>query len=549
MLRTGILRQIVWVALSLAPFTQAQVSEKQAEVDHIFSSFNTHTPGCAVGVAQGGKVVLRAGYGMADLERNVPITPDTIFESGSVAKQFTAATVMLLAKQGKISLDDPMRKYLPELADYGAPLTIRHVLSHISGLREWRPIATFGGRPEDSYVYTNQDILQMASRQRALNFDPGTTYTYSNTGFNLFPILIERVLGNGNTFEAFTAEMIFSPLDMEHTRWRNDFRAIIPNRALAYGHPEGGSGWTQETPIENLIGAGGLLTTVGDLLLWNENFTHARVGGPEFVKAQQTPAILSNGRSIPYAAGLMIGTVNGLREVSHSGATGGYRTWLGRYPDQSVSVAVMCNSAAANPSKLGRETASLWTGASTKKAPITAYKADPAKLAALAGMYRKLHDNTVMRIKWHDGKLSAEPGNVELTPAAADRFIAGSTTAELQFADGPPIHLKMITPMDEISYERVEAVEPTPRDLAALIGEYESRETGTTLKLAPGNKPGEMTYRIGTNAPVVLRPTFRDAFETPSGSSIYFIRDSSGRVVALSAGEDRVWDLRFKRIY
>src|SRR5258708_4979967 len=157
-------------ALLLVLSVQAQPASKQAETDRIFSAFNNHTPGCAVGVAHKGNVVLKAGYGMADLERNVPITPDTIFESGSVAKQFTAAALLLLAQQGKISLDDPMRKYLPELPDYGTPLTIRHVLSHVSGLREWRAIGAFSGLPEGKLVYDNHDLLQIASRQHALNF-------------------------------------------------------------------------------------------------------------------------------------------------------------------------------------------------------------------------------------------------------------------------------------------------------------------------------------------------------------------------------------------
>ncbi len=540
--------RILATSVLFAAMMQGQPPDKQAEVDLIFSAFNTHTPGCSVGVAQNGIVVLKGGYGMADLERNVPVTPDTIFESGSVAKQFTAAAVLLLAQQGKISLDDPMRKYLPELADYGSPLTIRQVLSHVSGLREWRPIAIFGGLPEGTYVYSNQDILQMASKQHALNFDPGTAYSYTNTGFNIIPILIERVLGNGKSFQIFTRESIFNPLGMEHTRWRDDFRAIVPNRALAYKHPDGAAGWIQDTPIENIIGAGGLLTTVGDLLLWNENFTHAKVGGPQLVKAQQTPATLSGGHQIPYAAGLTINMVNGLREVSHGGATGGYRTWLGRYPDQAVSVAVLCNSAAANPSKLGRETASLWTGAPAAKPPVTTYTADPAKLEALAGMYRKLRDNTVTRIKWHDGKLTTDPGNTELVPVAASRFLAGATEQVILFEGGTPIRMRMITPFGEILYERAEPAEPTATELATLAGEYESSETGTTLKLAPGVKAGEMTYRIGSNTPVTLRPSFRDAFETPFGSSIYFVRDVSGKVIAVSAGDDRVWDLRFNRI-
>jgi len=528
------------VALSFMLAAGGQSSSKQAEVDRIFGAFNTHTPGCAVGVAQNGTVVLRAGYGMADLERNVAITANTIFESGSVAKQFTAAALMLLAQQGKISLDDPMRKYLPELPDYGAALTIRHVLSHVSGLREWRPIASFGGFAEGTFVYTNQDLLLMAGQQRALNFDPGTNYSYTNTGFNISTILVERALGNGKTFQTFTRENIFEPLGMTHSRWRDDFRAVVPNRALAYGRS--GDGFVQQTPIENIIGAGGLLTTVGDLLLWNENFTHAKVGGPEFVKAQQTPAVLSGGRKITYAAGLSVSTYGGLREVSHSGATGGYRTWLGRYPDRAVSVAVMCNAAEANPTALGRETARLWTGAAAPvKASASTSVVNPA---GLTGMYRKVRDNTVTDLRWHDGKLAF--GAIELISVGPGKFVGSANENEYSFEEGTPVKLRVVTPTGDTLYERASPVQPTAAELGAFVGEFGSRETGTTVIVEL--KAGELRYRIGMGAPVVLKPTFVDAFATPSGSSISFVRDAAGKVTTMRAGEDRVWDLRFSRV-
>jgi CubicO group peptidase (beta-lactamase class C family) len=521
----------------------AQPSSKQPDVDRIFSAFNTHTPGCAVGVAKDGKAALTAGYGMADLERNVAITADTVFESGSVAKQFTAAALILLAQQGKISLDDPMRKYLPELAGYGAPLTIRQVLSHVSGIREWRPIATFGGVPEGTFVYSNRDLLQMASQQKALNFDPGTNYSYSNTGYNISTILVERALGNGKTFQEFTHEAMFAPLGMTNTRWRDDFRAVVPNRALAYGRAASSSGWVQQTPIENIIGAGGLLTTVGDLLLWNENFTHAKVGGPEMVKLQQTPATLTSGRQISYAAGLTVSTYAGLREVAHSGSTGGYRTWLGRYPDQAVSVAVLCNAANANPAALGRETARLWTGA---KAPAEIATAVRTPDAALAGMYRKVRDNTVSEIRIRDGKLVLSPGGAEFTATAEGKFVSGAGETRLEFEGAK--RFRILTSTDDIHYERVEQANPTAAELAALAGKYESAETGTTVTIAPGARAGELSMRIASGAPLVLRPTFRDAFETPSRAAIRFIRDADGKVTALSAGEARVWDLRFTRL-
>jgi CubicO group peptidase (beta-lactamase class C family) len=527
-------------ALTVAVCLKGQPAKsKLPEVDHIFAAFNTHTPGCAVGVSEHGTVALRTGYGMADLERGVPVNADTVFESGSVAKQFTAMAILLLAQQGKISLDDPMRKYLPELPDYGASPTIRHVLSHVSGLREWRLVATFSGTPEGTYILDNQDLLRIASRQRALNFDPGTAYSYTNTGFNIATILIERALHNGKTFQEFTREAIFEPLKMTHTRWRDDFRAVVPNRALAYALRAGD--WIQDTPVENIIGAGGMLSTVSDWLLWNENFTHAKVGGPEIVKMQQTQATLTGGKTIAYAAGLTIGTFDGFREVSHGGSTGGYRTWIGRYPEKGVSVAVMCNSAQANPTQLGRDTARLWTGGVPTPDPAP-FVVEPATLEKLAGMYRKLRDNTVAEIRVKDGKLMFD--RTALIPVGVAEFSGGPN--KFLFQDG---RLNQSTPDGDIGYERVEPASPSNSELAPLAGKYESGETGSKLSVAA--TAGELTLAIGWNKPVRLRPTFRDAFMMENGggaTSIVFHRDPAGKVIGLSAGDDRVWDLRFTRV-
>jgi CubicO group peptidase (beta-lactamase class C family) len=514
----------------------AQPASKQAQVDKIFAAFSTHTPGCAVGVAERGTPVLKSGYGMADLERGVPISPGTVFESGSVAKQFTATALLLLAQQGKISLDDPLRKYLPELPDYGPRLTIRHVMSHLSGLREWRLVAQFSGIGEGTYVLSNLDLLRIASKQRALNFDPGTSYSYTNTGFNIATILIERALGNGKTFQDFTREAIFEPLQMTHTRWRDNFRVVVPNRALAYG-PVTGVGWIQQTPIENIIGAGGMLSTVGDWLLWNENFTHAKVGGPELVKALQTPAMLANGKTITYAKGLVVSTFDGVREVAHGGSTGGYRTWLGRYPDQGVSVAVMCNAASANPTQLGRETARLWTGAVPAAKPA-AGSMDAAKLGDLAGMYRQVRDNTVTELRVRDGKLTMGP-NAELVPTGSSTFTQGAR--QFLFESG---RFRIVTPDDETLYERVEPAHPSAAELAPLAGTYTSPDTGIPVTVAA--KDGGLMLAIGSNAPLRLRPTFRDAFMMQA-TAIRFWRDASGNVTGMSAGDDRAWDLRFTR--
>ncbi len=533
MARTLLLILLIAEGLSAQP-----AESKQAQADRLFDAFNTHTPGCAVGVEFHGEVVLKAGYGMADLERNVPITAETVFESGSVAKQFTATALLLLAQQGKISIDDPLRKYLPEIPDYGTPLTIRHVLSHVSGLREWRLPATLSGIGEGTYVLNNQDLLRMASQQRALNFTPGSAYSYTNTGFNIATILIERVLGNGKTFQDFTRESIFEPLHMTHTRWRDDFRAVVPNRALAYGRAPGG-GWVQETPIENIIGAGGMLTTVGDWLLWNENFSNARVGGPDVVKELQTPATLTNGKTISYAKGLMVSTFDGVREVAHSGSTGGYRTWLGRYPDQGVSVAVMCNSAQANPTQLGRDVARLWNGA-RPAAKSAAFAVEAAKLNDRTGMYRKVRDNTVAELRVRDGKLTMDPGSVQLVPQDAGRFSAGER--QFVFENGG---FRVVTPDGDTAYERVEPAHPTAAELAALAGDYRSPDTGSSLSIAA--KDGQLMLAIGSKPAVRLRPTFRDAF-LMQGTAIFFLRGADGKVTGMSVGDDRAWDIRFSKV-
>jgi len=520
----------------------AQNAERQPQVDRIFSEFNNRTPGCAVALGKNGAVALKAGYGMADLERNVPISPETVFESGSLAKQFTAAALMLTAQQGKLSLDDPLRKYLPELPDYGAPLTIRHVLSHVSGLREWRSIAEYRGMPEGRLVYNNQDLLEMASMQRALNFEPGTHYSYTNTGFNISTILIERALGTGETFPQFTQKNIFIPLGMTHTRWREDYRAIVPNRALAYARS--GAGFIQDTPVENIIGAGGLLTTVGDLLLWNGNFSDPRVGGPEMVKAQQTTAVLKNGRRIEYAAGLEVTEWDGLREVAHSGSTGGYRTWLARYPDQGVSIAVMCNSAAANPTRLGRETARLWTEAQPAQKPDAHFKADPATVSELAGLYKNMLNSTAMEVKWADGKLMATGG--AWAPVAAGEFSV-ATGQKVYVELGSPVRFRMVTPNEESLFERVEPAHPTEEDLRGFLGKYFSPDTGSTVTISAGSAPGSLAMRIGSGSAAGLRPTYKDAFATATGA-IRFLRDASGSVTGFTAGDARTWDLRFDRV-
>ena len=324
---------------------QAAPSDLERQVDRVFERWSSATPGCAVAVSVDGQRILSKAYGMADLEHDVANTPDTIFEAGSVSKQFTAAAVLLLARDGKLSLDDPARKYLPELADYGSPLTIRHMLNHTSGLRDWGSVAGIAGWPRTTRVYTHAHVLDIVARQRSLNFTPGTRWSYSNTGYNLAAIIVSRV--SGMSFADFTRQRLFEPLGMTRTSWRDDYGRIVKNRAMSYS----GDGTVYRTvmPFENVHGNGGLLTTVGDLLKWNQNFVAPTVGDQGFVAEQERAGRFNDGRAHGYALGLQVDTYKGLREISHGGATAGYRAYLSHYPEAKTAVALLCNVASVTP--------------------------------------------------------------------------------------------------------------------------------------------------------------------------------------------------------
>lgn len=344
-------------ALTLLLFcaTGASAQSPQKRIDGIFAQWTNDTPGCVVGVAEQGKPPLIRAYGRADLEWQVANGAETIFEAGSVSKQFTAFAIALLAREGKLSLDDPVRRYLPELPDYGTPLTIRHMLHHTSGLRDWGYIVHWYGTRRGRLVYGNADVLAIAARQKSLNFPPGSDFSYSNTNYNLAALIVERV--SGMSFAQFSRERIFGPLGMTNTSWRDDFTRVVRQRAQAYYL--GADGYHLNMPFENTVGAGGLLTTVRDLLKWNDNFAKPIVGDAAMLAEAIVPNVLSGGAAQYYAFGIMVGHDTGLSVLAHSGSTGGYSSALLRYPDQRLSVALLCNSSTADPMSDARQVAAV----------------------------------------------------------------------------------------------------------------------------------------------------------------------------------------------
>jgi CubicO group peptidase (beta-lactamase class C family) len=462
----------------------------QPQVDGIFKKWTRSTPGCAVGATVKGEPAVSAAYGMADLEHDIAIAPDTIFEAGSVSKQFTAAAVLLLARDGKLKLDDPVRKYIPELPDYGAPLTIRHMLTHTAGLRDWGSLAAIAGWPRGSRVHTHAHVLDIVSRQQSLNFPSGTRWSYSNSGYNLAAILVARV--SGMSFAEFTKTRIFEPLAMHDTSWRDDFTRVVKRRATAYSErpvdsrvalAQGGPAtFATDMPFENVHGNGGLLTTVADLLKWNENFASPKVGDAAFVDELERPAKFNDGRSHEYALGLYVDTYRGAREVDHSGATAGYRAHLSRYPDHGVSVAVLCNVGSANATTYAKAVVELLLPELRPGTPRSAsHMLTDAEATPLVGLYRSTHPVGIATVARSETGLSVQ-GVGNLLSMSARRFESiDPSTYEFDGRKGIRVTDEFGTVTE---YERVDPVKPTIDRLKAYVGRYVSDEIETTLTVA-----------------------------------------------------------------
>ncbi len=557
------------LGLALCTGVSAQDTEElpadvAAKVDAVFKLWNRdNTAGCAVSVARAGETVYARGFGMAHLEQPAPITPETIFEAGSVAKQFTAAALVLLALDGELSLDDPVHEYLPELPDFGAAITIRHLLTHTSGLRTFRPLVALRGRPDGFAVHTNAEVLALMVRQRDLNFPPGEEYLYSNAPYILSVVLAERV--SGQSFNDFTTERIFGPLGMTSTLWRDDFTQIVKGRATAYGSGRSGGLHTNMANTE-VFGNGGLLTTVGDLQRWNQELDEPKVLGQRFVDALETPGRFNDGSLSDYALGLGIGEYRGEREIAHSGGTAGYRAWLARYPDRDrLSLALLCNHGDINPVAVGHRVIDVFLGpadeAANAESPTPRVEVPLEDLERWADPYLHTHTDSIVRITVRGRALHF--GAVRATPLGEDRFAVGLSDLVVAFAtDEDGTRTATLADDPKRRYRAMPAVTPTPEELAEYVGNYTSDELDVTYSVE--FQDGKLLFRRPLDKPRTLEPLFQDAFElsdpllerfpvralfaTVVAWPARFERDAAGRVTTLYISDSsRVRRLRFDR--
>jgi CubicO group peptidase (beta-lactamase class C family) len=416
----------VWIAGNRVP-AAATAADPSRRIDQIFAQWDKpDTPGASVAVIRNGTQIFAKGYGQATLEYPVPITPDTIFHVASVTKQFTAMSLVLLEQDGKLSLEDDLHKYLPELPDYGHKVTIRNLLQHTSGIRDqWQTLALAGWRLDD--VITQKQILRMLFRQKELNFEPGTRHLYSNGGYSLAAEIVHRVSGKG--FDDFAAERIFKPLEMTRTHVHDDHTRIVPGRAYSYSRS--GEGYVNAPLNYANAGATSLFTTAPDLVKWLDNFRDPKVGAAAAIARLEERAVIK-GEPIDYALGVSVGKYRGLRTVAHNGSDAGYRSVVVWFPDQQLGIAVLANLGNINPGDLANKVAEVYlesemqpaTAAPSATRPPTR-SFEPGDLTKYAGTYWSDELETQYTFFVREGKLYADHahhGEIALSPVAADQF-------------------------------------------------------------------------------------------------------------------------------
>jgi CubicO group peptidase (beta-lactamase class C family) len=540
------------------PDPAAASSHLRDPTDKVFAKWDsTVTPGCALSVMQDGQIVYERGYGMADLDHDVPITPQTVFHVASISKQFTAAAIILLAQQGKLSLDDDVHKYINELPDFGVPITIRQLIHHTSGLRDQWSLLGLAGWRYSLDLITDDDVMELMSRQKDLNFQPGEKHVYCNTGYTLLAQIVKRV--SHQSFREFTNNRIFEPLGMTSTHFRDDHAEIVKH--IAYGYEQGQGRNVYRLSVTNFdtVGATSLLTTVEDLARWDENFYHPRVGGPAMVAQQLQRGKLSSGKELDYAFGLVHGKYRGLPTVDHGGADAGYRADLLRFPEQHFSVACLCNQGEINPSELTRKVADVYLAGQLKEPPPLrlAFPAKPVsvsdeRLSQYAGLYWKKDEERAMRIQHKDGKLflmESDDERLELSPLAENRFRLTAYPVGFTFdqaAAGAPWQLSVQGSEQEKPdvFEGVAQAQPTPDQLDGYAGIYRSEEIEPVYRIAVEN--GGLLLKRLKSKPQKLQPTLVDYFEGPSGD-LHFLRDGAGNVSGFVLNAGRIRNFRFRK--
>ena len=534
---------------------------RAVRADSVFQRFDrTDSPGCALGVYQDGKILYARGYGMASLEHGVALSPRSVLDVGSISKQFTAMAMLILQKEGKLSLDDPIRKYIPEMPAYADKVTLRRALSQTSGLRD---LYVMMGQTGRTFAGDTIDALRVITHSAEPNYEPGARYLYTNSGWILAAQIVYRL--TGKTLAQFAEERIFAPLGMHDTRYLADANTIIPNGAEGYAPRQGGGFRLARSTYDGaIVGAGAVHTSVEDFGRWLNNYDLATVGGRDIIETMTTATLLNDGTparsgaSQAYAIGLNVGTMRGLKVVSHGGSWAGYRGHFLRFPDQRFAVSTFCNLTTSGPDSLARKVAGIYLADRMQPDSATAWTialaGEPrvdvpaASLRGLTGVWRNVERGEIRRLRLVGDTLFTIAGGdrTRIVPLGGGRFRAESG-AELRFEGDPasPTRMLVRTTGETVTYTRADTVALTPAKLAEYAGDYRSNEVEATHSWRIDK--GQLVLYVNERRLGVLEPTYKDGF-VRGGNVIDVQRDAKGRITGFLVEAGRVRHLRFTRV-
>lgn len=542
----------------VAQTTASSSSAAQAEaVDALLAKHHrADAPGCAIGVYRGGKIAHTGAFGMANIEFGVPITPRSVFDIGSVSKQFTAASLVLLAQDGKLSLDDDVRKFLPEVPDYGKKISVRHLLNHTSGLRDYNGLLFMAGFNRDD-VSTKEQAYALITRQKGINFEPGTRHLYSNTGHFLASLIVQKVAGQA--LPIFAHERIFKPLAMNSTRFRDDHTLIVPQRAVGYS-PKDNTGYQIDVSNWEQVGDGGLLTTVEDFGRWSANLESGAVGGKGLIDALHTRSTLSEGSTISYTIGLQHGAVGGRSVVEHSGQWGGYLSHFRRFPAAGLTVVALCNDVSAPVLSLVESLGDIYLGPPSVdggKQPIATLqpmtRLSNTQLDAWTGEYRDLEKGDLIKVDRGDAVLLAKGRGPTFTmrPASPSRFLilGGPPNAYAQFevTDIGPRTMNVF--IDDKLFQTLQGVSKSPvstADVAKHAGNYRCDELDAVHRVEADG--GGLVVRLPRTAPVRFLPWERNIFHGGPSVVLTFSGEVDGKSATFRIDTPRVRGVQCDRL-
>lgn len=532
----------------------------EAAIDALFKDHDREdAPGAAVSVYRGGRQWFASGYGRADLEAGTPLTALTPIHVASVSKQFTAFAIALLAREGKVKLDVDVRTYLPWVPDLGETITVRHLILHTSGLRDQWSLFTLGGQEMQSRLRQRQ-IINMVSRQRALNFRPGAEYSYSNTGYTLLAEIVAAV--SGQTLRQFTTDRLFRPLGMTRSFFYDDVTEIVPGRAHSYSKKKGGEGWQRELLNYDNAGATSLLTTAEDLAIWAGNFARPRVGDPALIDQITTPGSLADGSPLTYAFGLTRGKRRGQVTIEHSGSDAGFRSMFVYFPSQDLGISVLANSPLPVSEKVDAIAALLLPTppGGDEAAALPEPIQDAGALTALQGLYLAPHDPGI-RLVLENGKLgyTIRRGDFERyfplvlrrDDSLDDGKRQGAFFKVVRGNSGIAIALQQYGARGEAlrRYER----QPDPTAARRWSGQdyqgdYRSEELDVTYRVGLDGS-GLTVTSLWSPAPARLTEMALDRFESDQAflGTLRFERDPTGRVSGFRVDSGRIRGVQFRR--